>query len=558
MSLIPTFQQDFLKVGAGFAMIFTLENRRKKESYWFAGEVAELKVKDGVQLAMINFNDGTSDWHPLDSQYYNAPEEMLPGRIIWRLYTEVPSWEKEECFVAKPMDTEDAEKAPEEEKRATSSHKRKYDAEDIKKLMDETIAPLRSKVFELEEVINGLKNQANEGVAAVYRPRLTGIFTHEDMTDFNKITTAEKAKYLGGGKWQGISDPFRDVKMCASYKLLDAEYVCMSKEYDADNREYTSGSAAYVSWSWYVDPEVITMTPTEIVTYLKDRSVCKGCAIQCFGGTSSLHQISERGKLCGICKDKLVSFKKQEGVMPECSECIRAMNSEGNRERIIAKAMQMIPKRFDGHGITLRIKESNNGRVPDFIIAGTYSNAKVIKGKLYIVIERDQDQHRGYDKDDEKAKMVTQVATLLKAETSRVFVIRYTPEGKWKDSDGNDMGADIKEGPRLIMVRNWVNWYIAALATTNVKRLITLYMFYDKNNTDDLFEVGSDSFGMADRAPKGAISNHEFSVECGEVDNHIYSKAQRYVEVKEVFKSIEWNQADKLCKAIRDEMANGR
>jgi len=588
MAVIPSFQPGALKVGAGFAMIFTLETRRKKESYWFAGEIEELKIEAGMQWARIMFNDGTCDWHPLDNQYYNTPEEMLPGRIIWRLYTEVPLWEKEQCFIAKPVvdavvdaDVDPVEMGdvvgedPEEEdpakasssgrKPGVSGRKRKAVGSgvgvgvgdgDIKKFVmeaiDEAIDPLKSKISELEEAVNELKHQANEGVSAVYRPRMTGIFTHEDMTDFNKISVAEKAKYLGNGKWQGISDPYRNVKMCASYKLIDAEYACVSKEYDSDNREYYSGSAAYVSWSWYLDAEVVTMTPKEIVTHLKDRSVCKSCAIQCFGGTSSLHQISERGKLCGICKDKLVSFQKQEGVIPECSECIRAMNSEGNRERIVVKAMQMIPKRFDTCGITLRIKESNNGRVPDFIMTGTYSNTKVVKGKFYIVIERDQDQHRGYDRDDELDKMVTQVAPLLKAETSRVFVIRYTPEGKWKDSDDNDVGADIKEGPRLVMVRNWVNWYIASLATTNLKRLITLYMFYDRNNTDNLFEVGSDSFGMTDKAPKGSISPHEFSVECCEVDNQIYAKAQRYVDVKDVFKDVEWKQGDKLSKAIRD------
>jgi hypothetical protein len=77
-------------------------------------------------------------------------------------------------------------------------------------------------------------------------------------------------------------------------------------------------------------------------------------------------------------------------------------------------------------------------------------------------------------------------------------------------------------------------------------------MFYDRNNTDNLFEVGSDSFGMTDKAPKGSISPHEFSVECCEVDNQIYAKAQRYVDVKDVFKDVEWKQGDKLSKAIRD------
>jgi hypothetical protein len=550
---IPTFRPETLHTGVGVDVIFAVREGRKTVSYWYAGEMTELKHDNARVSAFIKFNDGSEDWHELNPEFYNAPEGIEPGRVIWPLYTGVPEWEKEECFPStKPMQVDEAGPS------GFSVAKRKATERDITKLVEEAVTeamvPFVLRIDDLETSITELKLKMEEGVAGIQRPRLTGIFTHDDLTDYNRLSVAEKGKYYGDGRWQGVSDPFHEVKMCASYKLIDAEYACVSKEYDTDSRKYVSDGAAFASWAWYANEYIIKMTPRAAIGFLKDRSVCRSCAIQCFHGTSTLHAIGERGKLCGICKDKMVSFKAQEGVMPVCTDCTRLMNSEGNRERIVIKALGMISYRFDGTGITLRIRESNNGRIPDFVMVGTYSNPMVTKGKFFIVIERDQNQHSGYDRVDDKAKMVTQVAPFLRAETSRVFVIRYCPDGKWKDADGTDVGADIGEEARLVMVRNWVIWYISSLFSMNLKRLTTLYMFFDLDNRENLFEVGAESFGMTDKAPKGVVSEHQYSVEFSEVEKIIYAKAQRYVAVENVFRNITWSQTDRLSKELRDAM----
>jgi hypothetical protein len=559
---MPTFRPDALKENAGFAAVFSVKEGRKTVSYWFAGRVEELKGS----AVFVKFNDGTEDWMELKAEFYNTPEEMEPGRIIWRLYDTVPTWEKEVCFPStKPvMDAEMQEELGAAAAAAgPSTRRRKAPERDIDQMVAEAVeaavaaavGPFSLRLDNFEATLREMRAKMEEGVVTIQKPRMTGIFTHDDMGDYNRLSVAEKSKYYGDGRWQGIIDPFREIKMCASYKLIDGEFACVSKDYDIDEKKYVSNGAAFLSWSWYADEEVIKMTPTNAIGFLKDRSVCKSCAIQCFHGTGRLHAVSERGKLCGICKDKMVNFKRQEGVMPVCTDCMRIMNCEGNRERIVVKALGMIPYRFDGCGITLRIKESNNGRVPDFVMAGTYSNAIVAKGKFFVIIERDQAQHRGYDRADDKSKMVTQVAPFLRAETARVFVIRYSPDGAWKDTDGTNVGADIGEEARLVMMRNWVIWYISSLSTMNIKRLVTLYMFYDLNNLENLFEVGTDSFGMTDKAPSGVMSDHQYSVELGEVDNFIYAKAQRYVAVDRVFKNLVWSQGDRLSKDIRDAIA---
>ena len=558
---MPTFRPEALKENAGFAAVFSVKEGRKTVSYWFAGRVAELKAQDtqpDTAAVFVKFNDGTEDWMELQAEFYNTPEEMEPGRIIWRLYDTVPTWEKEECF---PMTKPGVEVEMQEDVAgpSTSARRRKVPERDIDQMVAEAVeaavGSFSLRLDSFEAALQEIRAKMEEGVATIQKPRMTGIFTQDDMGDYNRLSVAEKSKYYGDGRWQGVMDPFREIKMCASYKLLDAEFACVSKDLDVDEKKYVSNGAAFLSWSWYADEEVIKMTPANAIGFLKDRSVCKSCAIQCFHGTGRLHAVGERGKLCGICKDKMVNFKRQEGVMPVCTDCMRIMNSEGNRERIVVKALSMIPYRFDGSGITLRVKESNNGRIPDFVMAGTYSNAVVAKGKFFVIIERDQAQHRGYDRADDKAKMVTQVAPFLRAETARVFVIRYSPDGAWKDADGTNVGADIGEEARLVMVRNWVIWYISSLGTMNIKRLVTLYMFYDLNNLENLFEAGADSFGMTDKAPSGVMSEHQYSVEFGEVDNFIYAKTQRYVAVDRVFKNLVWSQGDRLSKDIRDAIA---
>ena len=576
---MPTLRPEALKENAGFAAVFSVKEGRKTVSYWFAGRVAELKASaelDTQASVFVKFNDGTEDWMELKAEFYNTPEEMEPGRIIWRLYDTVPTWEKEECFPAtKPMEMHEEDVAgpstagagPSTAGPSSSSRRRKVPERDIDQMVAEAVEaavePFSLRLDSFEAALQEIRAKMAEGVETIQKTRMTGIFTHDDMGDYNRLSVAEKSKYYGDGRWQGISDPLRTIKMCASYKLLDYDFTCVSKEFDVDEKKYVSNGAAFLSWSWYADEEVIKMTPANAIGFLKDRSVCKACAIQCFHGTKRLHVIGERNKLCGICKDTMVSSsgknkkdkKDKEGVMPVCTDCNRIMNCEGNRERIVVKALAKIPYRFDGSGITLRIKESNNGRIPDFVMAGTYSNAIVTKGKFFVVIERDQAQHRGYDRADDRAKMVTQVAPFLRAETARVFVIRYSPDGAWKDADGTNIGADIGEEARLVMMRNWVIWYISSLGTMNIKRLVTLYMFYDLNNLENLFEVGTDSFGMTDKAPSGVMSEHQYSVEFGEVDNIIYAKTQRYVAVDRVFKNLVWSQSDRLSKDIRDAIA---
>ena len=51
------------------------------------------------------------------------------------------------------------------------------------------------------------------------------------------------------------------------------------------------------------------------------------------------------------------------------------------------------------------------------------------------------------------------------------------------------------------------------------------------------------------------MSEHQYSVEFGEVDNFIYAKTQRYVAVDRVFKNLVWSQSDRLSKEIRDAIA---
>ena len=555
MSVIPNFSATNLVAGAGIGIVFPVG---KKSWRWYHGVVKKVHpIAENTFWAAVEFHDGTEQgkvWELIPDNY-NAIDAVEPNKVIWRLHDSVPIADYEELVLSKPTGdgalskpTGDgagpsAPSAPAPSAPAPSTQEDRFKA-----LIAEALAPINTRLITLE------KEVARVQAGATPAPRRTGIFTHDEMAAYNRLSPAQKAKYFGAGRWQGIIYPDDNRKMCASYKINDIDFACVTRKFDTDDQRYVSDAASFVSWAWYADADVIKMTPKELVVYLKDRSVCKTCANQCFGGSSTLHQIADRGKLCGICKATLVKFKVQDGVIPVCTECARIMAAEGSREKIVASALRMLPFRFDTFGITLRTKESSNGRFADFVMAGTYSNPSVVKGKFYVLIERDQDQHRGYDEDDERAKIIAQVAPLLRMESTRVIVIRYNPDGAYKDDHGNAIGADLAEVDRLVMLRNWVIWYIATINTINVKRLLSLYLWYNMDSSEGRFEAGTDGYGMTDKAPKGAVSDHEFSVEANEAEHETYSKTRMYVDVGVVFRNIKWSANDRLSAPIRQEM----
>jgi hypothetical protein len=99
-----------------------------------------------------------------------------------------------------------------------------------------------------------------------------------------------------------------------------------------------------------------------------------------------------------------------------------------------------------------------------------------------------------------------------------------------------------------------VIWYIATINTINVKRLLSLYLWYNMDSSEGRFEAGTDGYGMTDKAPKGAVSDHEFSVEANEAEHETYSKTRMYVDVGVVFRNIKWSANDRLSAPIRQEM----
>ena len=562
-STVVEFDPALVVSGAPIGILFPVTQGKKDFYRWYVGTINEvMPTKTDHIWASVKFNDGSDAdkiW-VLDPQYYDRADAIKDDVVVWRIYESLP-----------PVDFEDLQPTPAKKRKGATAPQApvpvtsQLTVERVQTMIKEALAPFENRLAQLEKTADQPQPLH----------RITGIITHEDMADFNKITPAQKAKYLGEGKWQGINCPLRQIKMCAGYKIQDADYACATRSWDAEERLFFSDPAAYVSWSWYGTDEVLQLTSKDAVSFLKDRSVCKGCANQYFGGTSDLHQIGERGKVCGICKCALVNIRKQAGVMPVCTECTRMMNAENYRERIVTRALRMLAFRFPATDITVRTKESGQGRFADFILVGNYFNANIVtsssagsssstpalsnKGKFYIVIERDQDQHRSYDKADENAKMVTQVAPRLRIESSRVFVIRYCPEGAYKDASGNSMGSDLPEGNRLVMLRNWVIWYITMLSNNSsaLKRLLTLYLWYDLDNTSAsaLFESNTDGFGITDKAPKGTRADHEFSIEFTEVESETFSKSQMFVNPSQVFKSYTASASDKLSKDIRQAMS---
>lgn len=386
-------------------------------------------------------------------------------------------------------------------------------------------------------------------------------FIHGDMPDlvrdlFDTVAKEEKLKYQGTSLAGVVNCKGKGKTMCAYYKNL--RYPCASKFFDVNTRFYASKDATKVHLSRFGETSLRNTSAELVFDRVKNKALCPSC-VNKYCEADSFINFVKRKENCAICKCKRPSTNHEisDDKIPICNECVGANDPTANNEKFYMSGLNLLTKIFARHELRLQRSTcvtafNNSNRTIDFTI-----NGKIGTSRFVIVIEMDQDQHKGYDPKDERKKTAEECAFMMRENGyDKLLVIRFNPNVGWKENGSDDRVAYYNSKERLLVLRSWIIWYLMNYET--VRDCMIMYLWYDCNKKKDLFEPGFDGFGMAYNAPAmPAGANWIYTAEPTEVMCDAFANINnRRVDVDNLFKYWKTEtQIERFPKSIQVLMA---
>lgn len=353
----------------------------------------------------------------------------------------------------------------------------------VKELQDmynNDIDNINQKLIKLSDKIDNIDNKNKEDI-------FTSFYISEK---YEELDDEFRKKLLDGNTLIGVKSPkYYYIKnkpkeettytMCFFYKSGKCkDYVNIKLPYD-ENQEYLlSKRADFIHLSQLAKIKYRNISVNDLGKEITKYMMCAKCAKNCGIKTNLLFNYTKKKNLCYICKHKVTS--KNIGDQKLCSDCNRC-SGIGN-EHFIIKALEPVAKMFNKDMKTIlhnnyTVHYDNDRRSIDILISGEWNN-KV----FYIMVEKDENKHIGYNKESEIKKMVTQIKGIVKNEANCIL-FRYSSTGK---VDGNTHNFD-NHMIRLIVLRQWIILYITLiLKNKQPDNVVIIYLWYDKFNTEEL------------------------------------------------------------------------
>jgi hypothetical protein len=191
-------------------------------------------------------------------------------------------------------------------------------------------------------------------------------------------------------------------------------------------------------------------------------------------------QLGRIASNCCICISARYSthVNNMDGKYNMCSACSKGVSHTGNidSEECVYKCLSVVQTIFR-ETVNIRKNYTVNGEKKRSI------DILITSDDFSIFIEKDENQHKGYNIEQEHAKLKDQVGELLKSDDfskkKKVLVIRYNPNSAYKNvSDGYvSEVSEYNSVERLIILRRWIMWYILNIG--KMRTCVVMYMWYN-------------------------------------------------------------------------------
>ena len=325
---------------------------------------------------------------------------------------------------------------------------------------------------------------------------------------FRSLKKNMQSQYLGGLSEYMVVRPrlkkettWASVFMCSRYKAIDIEFSCKSRKermlYDKDESFLVSDKAEYLDVSLMDDPVFRSTNSRDISKIAKRFMVCKECRDHSLENFMLYSRSSEVCMIC--CAARKSTAVNQIGVPRACSKCTKAIIHNNSAEECLGVFVKLLKNVFKKQQIRVSTNYSPKGlqRKIDMLISGC---------NFYIIIEKDENQHKGYSVNDDNVKMCQQVNALLSYNPhAKFFVIRYNPNTSYRDITSEVTYNSIE---RLVILRRWLTWYI--LNAKEVRTHMGMYLWYDYTIKEKSMDPDYNGLFYINHAPKNETTDWEW------------------------------------------------
>ncbi len=223
-------------------------------------------------------------------------------------------------------------------------------------------------------------------------------------------------------------------------------------------------------------------TSANAKSHCQEYKFCTPCmnAMKPFVGQHAFIPAGKHHKFCELCcewKTITTTEGAKEKRIDICKECNTHLNKANDN---ITFAMDKLSYLFPEYIIDYSVK-SFGGLTPDTCLecAGVGMTSKI-----YILLEQDTCKHSSMSRESETNKKYKIAKTIYNNHPNAyVFIIRYDPSSEFKGRDGQKKSYTLTTGERLIVVRQWVIWYLATLSLKQIPQFLVLYLWYDYGST---------------------------------------------------------------------------
>jgi hypothetical protein len=298
-----------------------------------------------------------------------------------------------------------------------------------------------------------------------------------------------------------------------------------------------------VSYNVVLTRETRYMEIEEAINHVSQHMICRACVRE----THNRYFIAgTTERFCQICCTLPENKNGKKGVVDQqvsvCEGCMsRCMGDNLGFALEVLKGLFPLNKvAIDKKTFSFETKNVTPDNFVTFKVPG-------IDAKFYIIIEVDGKQHDGETPDTEIKKMKT-IKSAIKVidPLSKVFFIRYSPDGKFKNRLDQEVEQGLTRAQRIVVIRQWVIWYMATCIEMNgnVPEFILLYAWFNSSSAKisaSINEFGVDHVGKTYGYPSGGVWKY-YTVYPEEMRKQKKDKAWEFMqtgcraeEVSEVF-----------------------
>jgi len=253
-----------------------------------------------------------------------------------------------------------------------------------------------------------------------------------------------------------------------------------------------SGSAHpfgyHTSLSIFTRDKPATDAVTDCMTY----GFCRGCMQEKDEFISWTKDSSRKQSQCAVCcrhTTITTTDGSQDVKVDVCTDCFTAVGSKDNLGYAFRMVKHLFPlKNVRTHTDSITI----DGKTwkPDTTIEFTTDLTQ-----YFIFIEMDTSQHDKKSKQDEVDKKEDIARyTYRDNPDAKVLFIRFCPGGSYRNDKGEVQDNVPTTAQRVIMLRQWVIWYIATTESV-VPKFLVLYLWY--NYECGKISLAKERFGTA-------------------------------------------------------------